>query len=177
MQRKLIDTLSAVVRECVVSPTVGLESATLESLAIALACDWATYWQVDPLQQALRPSSHWARKPMKVEQLKRDTVDRALSLSEGTAGHVWRSRKPVWSRNIALDMCLPRSLDARAAGFSGGVWFAVQTPRSVYGVVELLGEQIPPRTPALEDAVERAGLAFGELMQAGPNTRLSESEG
>lgn len=165
MKRRFIDRLDALVLECPVSHAVGLESATLESLAVALGCDWATYWLVDPLQPALRPYAQWTRRPMKAEQLTRDTMGRALSLSEGNAGHVWRSRKPVWSQDIALDMCLPRSLDAKAAGFSGGIWFAVQTSQTVYGVVELLGEQLPPGTPDLRDAVERLGLTFGELMQ------------
>lgn len=85
----------------------------------------------------LHPAAVWSESGVSADLLERDTHDRKLSLSEGTAGHVWRSRKPVWTTNIALDMCLPRSLDATSAGLHGGVWFALKTDAAVYGVIEL----------------------------------------
>ena len=82
---------------------------------------------------------------------------RTLSLSEGTAGHVWRSRKPVWSVNLVQDMCFPRSVDAEGAGLHGGVWLAINTDTAVYGVIELLGTQEHLSTSAktLEEARNR----------------------
>lgn len=149
-----------------VTETGDVGVSALKSLAGLINCEWATYWKVDPLSQSLKPFCYWASDPSRVVRLEQHTVTRALSLSEGTAGQVWRNQKLVWSQNIVGDMCLPRSLDATAAGFSAGIWFAVQTPHAVYGVVELLGKNIPSGTDAWKIIVERIGFAMGESIRA-----------
>jgi hypothetical protein len=63
-------------------------------------------------------------------------------------------------------MCLPRSLNAEEAGLKGGIWFAIQTETVVYGVIELLGIDIPPATPELLQAVEEFGKAIGSVVEA-----------
>ena len=60
-----------------------------------------------------------------------DTLPRQLSMSEGTAGHVWRSRKPVWTNSLMRDMCLARSTEATEAGLQGGLWFAIKNSTTV----------------------------------------------
>jgi len=67
-----------------------------------------------------------------------------MSFREGTAGHVWRTRKPVRTTDIVHDMCLPRSLDAKEASLQGGVWFALKADDAAYGVKELLGRELLP---------------------------------
>jgi hypothetical protein len=136
----------------------------LRTLAEAFRCEWATYWRVDPALHALRPVRTWNASDVRAQELVMDTVGRTLSLSEGTAGHVWRSRKPVWTVNLMRDMCLPRSLDAGMAGFRGGLWFAVKTDRIVYGVVELLGRDLPKPSDELVVAVEQYGFRLGALL-------------
>ena len=128
-------------------------------------CQWATYWQVDPVEMRLRPEVIWNHHLVRTSELDRDTRDRTLSLSEGTAGHVWRTRRPVWTTNLALDMCLPRSLDAQDAGLRGGVWFAVKTDEAVYGVVEMLGLSIPASSEETLIMVEQFGVSLGLLLE------------
>lgn len=133
-------------------------------LTVAARCDWGTYWQVDGKARVLTASTHWSRGTARTERLQRETVSKSLTLSEGTAGHVWRSGKPVWTSNLAMDMCLPRSLHAGDAGLHGGIWFAIKTAEVIYGVVEVLGPQVPPASPSDLVRIELFGMRLGVLM-------------
>jgi len=65
-------------------------------------------------------------------------------------------------RNDLLDSVLPPSLEA---GLRGGVWFAVKTDTSVYGVIELLGPALEPKTPDNLVLVERLGFRLGHALE------------
>jgi hypothetical protein len=139
--------------------------AVLAQIAALFDCQWATLWLVHPDRQLLHPDVVWNLEPSKVWHLTENTTPRTLSLSEGTAGHVWRSRKPIWTTNLARDMCLPRSLSAEEAGLRGGIWFPVQIDAVVYGVVELLGIDLPPATPGGLRQIEDFGYAIGRVIE------------
>jgi GAF domain len=140
-------------------------SELLALLGEALGCEWGTLWKVDSSAQRLKPVATWSAPDIQTARLAEHTINRALSLSEGTAGHVWRGRKPVWTRDLVRDMCLPRSLDAATAGLHGGIWFAIQTDSAVYGVVELLGTKIPAATQELLEGIETFGIRIGHLLE------------
>ncbi|MBI4377362.1 MAG: hypothetical protein HY549_13060 [Elusimicrobia bacterium] len=101
--------------------------ALLESLGDAMHCKWGTFWLVDSRLGRLVPIAIWDAVTPPARQLDRHTEDRMLSISERTAGHVWRTGKPVWTTDLVRDMCLPCSLDAKTAGLTGGIWFALKT--------------------------------------------------
>jgi hypothetical protein len=135
----------------------------LELLAPAFDCEWGTFWKVD--RTILRAISTWSVPTVKATRLNADTRNRTISSSDGTAGHVWRSQKPIWTVDLTSDMCLPRSLEALDAGLHGGVWFALKTDRAVYGVIELLGKDLPRATDTLLVAVENLGIRLGHLIE------------
>lgn len=149
-------------------PRNEIEKVGSELLALlgeALGCEWGTLWKVDSSAQRLKPIATWSTPNIQTGHLIEHTINRALSLSEGTAGHVWRGRKPIWTLDLVQDMCLPRSLDAETAGLHGGVWFAIKTDSAVYGVVELLGTKIPAATQELLDGIEAFGIRIGYLLE------------
>lgn len=148
------------------TPQGDITSSVLEALATAAGCEWATSWKVDSSRQVLRPSVTWSAPSVQPSDLERDTASRMLTLSEGTAGHVWRSREPIWTTDLVRDMCLPRSLDARKAGLAGGIWFAVKTDNAVYGVIELLGRQLETPTESLLVEIEELGIRLGAVVEA-----------
>lgn len=150
--------------------------AALEALAVALGCAWATFWKVEAATLTLRAAVCWSNPDISDRRLRAHTLGRNLSMSEGTAGHVWRSQKPVWTKDLARDMCLPRSLDAVQAGLQGGVWFAVKAGATVFGVVELLGPAIPTANDELLKRVERLGTRLGSLLEK-PNLATQQSFG
>ena len=138
---------------------------TLAEIADLFLCQWATLWLVHPDRAVLFPDLVWNLEPSKVWHLEENTRVRTLSLSEGTAGHVWRSRKPIWTTDLVRDMCLPRSLDARGAGLRGGIWFAIRTDSVVFGVIELLGIDLPPASADALLAIEEFGRSLGRLLE------------
>ena len=136
--------------------------AVLELLGQATCSERATYWTVDPELLRLRAIANWSAAGFGPPVRDGDIRRRTASLSHGNAGHVWHSRKPLWSTSLVLDTALPPSLEA---GLRGGVWFAVKTDTSVYGVMELLGRALEPKTPDNLVIVERLGFRLGHALE------------
>lgn len=137
----------------------------LQELGGHLNTQWGTYWKVDEKLHQLLPLVTWTLQGFSAPELHRDTEHRSLSISEGTAGHVWRSGKPVWTLDILKDMCLPRSLDANKSGLTAGLWFSLKTDHRVFAVIELLGRDLAPPTLDLVRGIESFGVQIGELLQ------------
>ncbi len=170
MKQKLVDLQDAFDRAVDLAGRalgdVHSSERLIERIGRALDCDWGTLWKVDPETRQLCPLASWNSPAVKTAELERDTRSKSLSLSEGNAGHVWRSQKPIWTLDLIRDMCIPRSLDAVGSGLKGGVWFAIKTERAVYGVVELLGRRLPPPTAELLAGIEILGIRIGEAIEA-----------
>ena len=139
--------------------------AVLERLAKAAGCEWAAYWAVDPQSRTLRPVASWSGLGHEGELFDRDARARIPFTSQGNATKVWRSRKPIWTTNLVLDMGLPRSLRATQVGLRAGMWFAVKTDTTIYGVVELLTRVQPVITVETLIAVERVGSRLGYVIE------------
>ena len=146
----------------------------LSELGRSLSCEWGTYWKVSEQRKQLIPFAKWAIPNFSAPDLDLDTQFRSLSINEGTAGHVWRSRKPVWTLDLARDMCLPRSLDAYKSGLTGGIWFALKTEDAVFGVIELLGRHITPLDDRQIVELEHFGIRLGYLLKNRPAEIPSE---
>jgi hypothetical protein len=129
-------------------------------------CQWGTYWHVDTKKRLLTPAFCWNNESLRAEKLRKDTDAKSLTLSEGTAGHVWRSGKPVCTDNIVRDMCLPRSLDATEVGLRGGIWFPIRTAEVTFAVVELLGRHYWSCDLRFVGELELLGHALGDVAAA-----------
>ncbi len=143
----------------------AVRQTVLARLAGAARCEWGAYWTLDPSSQRLHAIASWSALGPQGQQMEQDARIRTLALNQGNAGQVWRSRRPIWSTNLALEMCLPRSLDASAAGLRGGVGFAVKTDTATYGVIELLARVLPHQSAEALIAVERAGFRLGYVLE------------
>jgi hypothetical protein len=151
----------------------GVAQAVLERLAQAARCEWAAYWAVDSQSRALRRLASWNGLGPAGQLLDLDTHARIASTGQGNAAKVWRSRKPIWTTNLVVDMDLPHSLHAAAAGLRGGIWFAVKTDTAIYGVVELLARVLPVITIEALVAVERVGSRLGYVIEERRSERSS----
>jgi hypothetical protein len=60
----------------------------LEAIARALACQWATFWQVSSTGTYLYSAVTWKDGRVAADRLEQDTYPRNLTMSEGTAGQV-----------------------------------------------------------------------------------------
>jgi len=147
--------------------------AVLERLAHAASCEWAAYWVVDPQARALRAVASWSGLGPQGQPFDRETRVRIPFTNQGNAAKVWRSRKPIWAANLVLDMGLPRSLRAAAAGLRGGIWFAIKTDTAIYGVIELLARELPSMTTETLVAIERVGSRLGYVIEERRSERAS----
>jgi hypothetical protein len=138
--------------------------AVLEMVAKWFRSQWAAYWKVDSDAGVLRAIATWSEDPAALEPLLRDTQTRTLTLSEGAAGQVWRSGKPICTSDLIRDMCLPRSLDAQIAGLSGGIWFPIRADQVTYGVIELLGKHSWPSDEQFLDQLVFLGKLIAALL-------------
>ena len=124
------------------------------------------FWEVDPVGKVLYAATSWKHSEVTAHLLEQDTYTRQLTMGEGIAGHVWRSRKAVWTTDITRVMCLPRCLHAKQAGLEGGVWIPLKTVSAVYGVLELLGRRPLSAGADAVIAVERLAVSLGYLIEA-----------
>jgi hypothetical protein len=100
------------------------------------------------------------------EKLLADTKRKRLKIDEGNAGLVWRTGKPICADNLTLQMCLPRSLDAKAAGLQGGIWIPVRRKKTMLGVIEVLGTHYWTNTSAFRNELGKIGVAVGQALEA-----------
>lgn len=104
-------------------------------------CSWGTFWKVEGA--LLKQYALWESPELSALQLNLDSKFKSFHLNEGTAGQVWKTQKIVWSSDITIDMCLPRSLDAYEAGLKAGIWLPIGAEGIVFGVIELLAKELP----------------------------------
>ena len=134
--------------------------SVLELLAQAACSERATYWTVDVPLLRLRAIANW--NAMEPNGLTHGVGVRHRTVWLSQAGHVWRSGKPLWSTSLVLDTALPGFLEP---GLRAGVWFAVKSDTFVYGVIELLGRALEPKTPDNLVIVERLGFRLGHTLE------------
>ncbi|MFL6605572.1 MAG: GAF domain-containing protein [Steroidobacteraceae bacterium] len=147
--------------------------AVLERLAHAAHCDWAAYWAFDAQLRTLRPVASWSGLGPEGQPFDQQGRARIESTNHGNAGKVWRSRKPLWTADLVLDLGMPRSLRAADAGLQGGLWFAVKTDTAMYGVVELLARALPLVSVETLVQVERVGSRLGYALEQRRSERPS----
>lgn len=153
--------------EKILVPSKDIASAApalLEAVAKCIEGEWAAYWKVDPDRHELRVIATWSRNPVPPEPLFRDAERRTLTVSEGAAGRVWNSGRPLCTSDLIRDMRLPRSLYAKAAGFSGGIWFPIRANRTIYGIIESLGHHPWPSEQLFLDQLVTLGETIGEML-------------
>ncbi len=93
-----------------------------------------------------------------------------LHIDEGNAGLVWRTGQPKCVDNLVLEMCLPRSIEAREAGLRGGIWIPVRRKKAMFGVIEVLGTHYWTNTDAFLHELEKIGVAVGEALEVDQQT-------
>lgn len=131
----------------------------LKIAARALKCEWATLWIIDPTARSLFAHTVWNSKHFNSGKLNTDTRQRHLTESEGMLGHIWKSRSASYSKNLEMDMALPRSLYALGAGLQAGFWLPVKDENQVYAVIELLG--VEPAGQIVLPVLDRFGTTLG----------------
>lgn len=136
----------------------------LRSLADTFNCEWAVYWVVDSQAKKLSCCMSWTSPTMDLNILLEDTKNRHLTVNEGIPGQVWRVKKVVLSDDLEMEMALPRSIYAHEAGLRHGIWIPVlHNGQNMYGVIELLGRQLPSLSNSLVAKIAQFGFEIGAM--------------
>jgi hypothetical protein len=166
IRNRLVELDSAVTRAIEMLRGGGQVEAVaqgiLELLGQAACSERAMFWAVDSELRNLRAIATWSAETSGASPPGSDSRYRTVSLSRSNAGHVWRSRKPLWSTSLVLDTAAP---SAGEVGMRGGAWFAIKTDTSVYGVIELLGRALELTTPDNLGSIERLGSRLGHALE------------
>lgn len=137
-------------------------SAVLEVLVKGLGGKWGAYWYVDEASQLLRFNLDWQSPGFNSTTLDGQLQNRTFSPGEGMPGAVWRSKKAAWSRDIAVDMMLPRSLKALNAGLEVGLWIPVVNKNRIIGIIEVLGCRNDILASNLGELLQAIGEQIGD---------------
>lgn len=136
--------------------------SSLEFLVQKLGGIWGTYWYLDTEAKVLKFEKCWHPPLFNVATFDIDIEKQIFVQGQGIPGTVWRTQKPVWSRDISKDMMLPRSLRAMNAGFEVGMWIPVSHKNKFMGVVEILGRNDQIRSDILIDFLQSVGDEIGK---------------
>jgi len=154
----------------ILEPSKDIASAAplfLQAVAKCLDGEWAAYWKVNSAEHVLRAIATWSDSSEPLKPLLRETETRALTLNEGAPGRVWSSGRPLCTTDLVRDMRLPRSLYAKAAGFSSGIWFSIRYHQMTCGVIESLAW---PGDQHFLNQLMVLGETIGEMLPEGRQT-------
>ena len=156
------------VARAVAGATDGGDAYTRALQAIAQALDWplAAAWEPDAIDaNELRCVAIWAADEEGPRAFADLTRTLPLHGGEGLPGRVWRSGRPVWITDAALDAHLPRQRAAAKAGLHAAVAFPVRSERGLVGVIEIFGAHEREPDAELVAALEVAGAHLGQLVE------------
>lgn len=109
----------------------------LRLIAEMLECPWAVFWRYEA--NAFESAVCWQAPALSPRGL---PPQAQKPVSGGPCGSVWLHAGPRWSRDAVADACMPRSLQADAAGLKMGLWFALGAAPTIAGVVELRARRL-----------------------------------
>jgi hypothetical protein len=109
----------------------------LRLVAEMLECPWAVFWRYGA--NTFEPAVSWQAPDLSAQGLPPQTQK---PVSGGPCGSVWLHAGPRWSRDAVADACMPRSVQADAAGLKMGLWFALGAAPAITGVVELRARRL-----------------------------------
>ena len=149
----------------------------LAKVGETLRWSYATYWEVDPVADALMPVDTWMPEDRSFAEFDRTTKAISLRRGEGFPGRVWATGQPNWESDLATPAVYPRSTAASAEGLHSAFGIPVRTAERFFGVVEFFAEDVLPPDQALLNAAQGVGYQLGEfLARARATAAENESE-
>lgn len=109
----------------------------LRLVAEIMGCPWAVFWSFKT--DTFKPTVYWKAPGLSLQELDPQAPKPA---SGGPCGSIWRHAEPRWSRDAVAEACMPRSLEADAAGLKMGIWFALGAAPKIAGIVELRARKL-----------------------------------
>jgi PAS domain S-box-containing protein len=145
------------------SPSETL-STVLAEVSRALHWSYATYWELDPVDDALRPAHSWMASERSFSEFDRKTRAIVFRRGEGFPGRILKSGQPHWESDLATPAVYPRSAEASADGLHSAFGIPVKTADRFFGILEFFAEDVLPPDQALLNAAQGVGYQLGEFL-------------
>ncbi len=136
----------------------------LADVSRALHWSYATYWELDPADDALKPIHSWMASERSFSEFDRKTKAIVLRRGEGFPGRILKTGQPHWESDLATPAVYPRSTEASADGLHSAFGIPVRTAERFFGILEFFAEDILPPDQALLNAAQGVGYQLGEFL-------------
>ena len=135
--------------------------------AVCEATGWAfgEVWLPDALGRRLAPGPIWAGPGRRLSAFARASRRYTFGPGEGLPGRVWRSRMPVWIRDVRVDPNFPRSRLATNAGLQGAFAVPVIGDRQVIAVLGFFVFEPRQEDDRLVELVSAVAAELGLVIQ------------
>jgi PAS domain S-box-containing protein len=142
------------------------ETLTIVLAEVSKALHWsyATYWELDPVDDALRPANSWMASERSFSEFDRKTKAIVLRRGEGFPGRILKTGQPRWESDLATPAVYPRSAEASADGLHSAFGIPVRTADRFFGILEFFAEDVLPPDQALLNAAQGVGYQLGEFL-------------
>ena len=158
------------------SPPETLRTVLAE-VSRALHWSYATYWELDSADDALKPVHSWMASEHSFSEFDRKTKAIIFRRGEGFPGRILQTGQPHWESDLATPAVYPRSAEASADGLHSAFGIPVRTADRFFGVLEFFAEDVLPPDQALLNAAQGVGYQLGEfLARARATAAEQESE-
>lgn len=162
--------------ELLLVQSIALELAhcgTLErALEIVLrkvgeATGWALgeAWLPRAGSRRLLRGASWHRNDPRLAAFLEETAAFSFARGRGLPGRVWKTRRPLWIRDVRVDANFPRAPIARQAGLKAGFAIPVLAGRRVVAVLNFFVLERRPRDRHLLRLVSAAAAQLGSLIR------------
>jgi signal transduction histidine kinase len=131
------------------------------------ATDWAIgeVWLPDAKGTFLERGPAWSRNQPDLTLFTRNSCDFRFARGAGLPGRVWKSRRPLWIRDVRADSNFPRADLARRAGVKSGFAIPVLADRRVVAVFCFFVLERRPRDLHLLRLVSTVAAQLGSLIR------------
>jgi len=155
------------------------ESSTLKQASVGILktiCEnlnWDTgkFWNVNRQAGVMQFDDMWIAPDIHAEEFILLSRQIGFARGVGLPGRVWKSGKPAWIPDIAVDANFPRAAAAQKAGLHGAFSFPILAGDEVVGVIEFFSREI--RQPD-EELLSMCAVLGSQLGQFFERKRLEE---
>jgi two-component system, cell cycle sensor histidine kinase and response regulator CckA len=165
----------------VLDDVATLEDAVFKVMqAVGESLEWelGVFWTLDKPSGLLRCFNHWSATALHADEFIAATRAQSFKLGVGLPGRIWEGGQPVWIRDIATELDLPRSETAAKGGLHGAFGFPIRVAGEVEGVIEFFSRQVREPDEKLLNMLADVGLKLGQFGErARAKEALHQAEG
>ncbi len=159
----------------VLDDVVTLEEAVskvMQTVVESLEWELGAFWRLDKPSGRLRCFNHWNAAGPDADEFIAVTRVQSFKPGVGLPGRIWESGQPVWIRDIATELDLPRSETTAKGRLHGAFGFPIRVAGEVEGVIEFFSRQVREPDEKLLNMLADVGLKLGQF---GEHARAKEA--